>query len=137
MTRLKSYLLMIALALIAVPLAACSSLSMGAPPSSPGVVADATVLDEKAAIAVEASWAAAGTLVEAATDAGLVQGALAARLDRLDATAAKWVHAARAAYDAGNADGYLAALKEAQRAIAQITAAVQRVNPQPGTQELP
>lgn len=117
-------------------LSACGPLS--APPASPGTVADATTLDERAAIAVESAYLGAGALVEAATDAGLIKGALAARVDALDARAASWIGLARRAYDAGNAGSYMQALEEAKAAIAELTRLTHRAQAKPpGAGEIP
>lgn len=123
-------LLMCAVSTLA--LAACGPAIAIAPPASPAVVAGATTLDERAAIAVEAAYLGAGSILEAATDAGLIKGALAVRADALDARAASWLGIARRAYDAGNADSYAKALDEAKRAIADMTALGNRAQAQTG-----
>jgi len=118
---IKSFLL--ASALVATTLAsACNGISDIA--SSPRNAAEQTVLDEKAAIAVEAAWATAGTLIETGVDAGLIKGETARRVNDLDAKAERAVKAARSAYDAGNADDYNEAVIEAISIINEITALV-------------
>lgn len=110
--------------LLAAPFALVSCATFPSVPTSPDQVADATVLDERAAIAVESAYHAAGLALEAATDAGLLRGAAAAKAARLERAAYHAVLAARAAYDAGNASSYETALAEAREAIAAALLAI-------------
>lgn len=136
MILFKHWYSTISLIAMAGALAACGPLTTV--PVSPGAVANATTLDERAAIAVESAYLGAGALVEAATDAGLIKGALAVRVDALDALAASWINLARRAYDAGNAASYAQALDEAKAAIAELTQLTHRVQPKsPGAGEVP
>lgn len=107
----------------ALALSACSAIGgLPTPPTSPGQVANTTVLDEKLAIAVEGAYKAARTVIEAATDAGLIRGATATRAALLDNQAYAAVQRVRAAYRAGNATSYAAAYKEATGLIADLLA---------------
>lgn len=139
MKRFKM-LLMSAVSMLA--LAACVPAIAIAPPNaalpgSPASVANTTVLDERAAIAVEAAYLGAGSIIEAATDVGLIKGALAVRAEALDARAASWLGIARRAYDAGNADSYMKALDEAKQVIGELTSIGNRVQPKARAGERP
>lgn len=89
-------------------------------PSAPVEVADQTVLDEQGMIFAEAAYAAARLAVEAGADAGLVKGERADRLATADRAAYAALGKLRAAYRAGNAASYEAALIEAQTAISSM-----------------
>jgi hypothetical protein len=115
-------LILAVVALFALPLAACDTLlSTAAPvagvPSSPVVVADKTVLDEKVGIAVETAYKAWRVAVELGIDAGFVKGAFATKLAAIDNRAYTATLAVQAAYKAGNSAGYIAAAREANAAI--------------------
>ena len=94
---------------------------------APGTVANQTVLDERTALAVELAYKAARLATETATDAGLIRGATAATVARLDRAAYGAVGAVRSAYQAGNAADYLSALTQAQRAVQALVAALEGV----------
>jgi len=102
-------------------LAGCAALTL---PAAPVTVADATLLDEQGAIAVESTYRALGLVLEAAVDAGALTGAAAAHAAALEDRAFSAVRATRAAYGAGNAPNYLAAQTEARRALAAALLAV-------------
>lgn len=104
----------------ALALSACATTGSPPIPTSPGAVADATVLDEKMAIAAEGAYKAARTVIEAATDAGLIRGANATKAAALDNKAYAAVQRVRAAYRAGNASSYDAAYKEASGLIGDL-----------------
>ena len=106
-------------------LAACNGF-VGLPPlpANPAEVADRTVLDERAAIAVESAYRAAGLALEAAVDAGVLVGPDAAKAAELERRAYRAVQAVRAAYDTGNATDYAAALTTAREAVAAALLAV-------------
>ena len=91
---------------------------------TPGQVADRTVLDERGAIAVESAYRAAGLALEMAVDTGLLRGQAARTAATYEQRAYTAVLAARAAYDAGNAATYPAALASARQAIARALLAV-------------
>lgn len=93
-------------------------------PTAPAAVADRTILDEKAAVAVELTYKAWRTAAEAATDAGWVKGAQAVKVADLDRRAYDAVKAVRAAYNAGNAANYKAAFVNAQKVLASASAAL-------------
>lgn len=112
------------LLLLLAPLALSACSTVPAVPPSPGSVADTTVLDERAAIAVESAYQAAGLALEVAVDAGLLRGENAARAAELEQRAYDAVQAVRAAYDAGNAATYAEALENARAAIAAALLAV-------------
>lgn len=105
-------------------LAGCASLGVPTIPDTPGQVADQTVLDERGAIAVESAYRAAGLALEMAVDTGLLRGQAAATAATYEQRAYTAVLAARAAYDAGNATSYAAALASARSAIARALLAV-------------
>lgn len=109
------------LAIMAVP-SGCTPGSVSATPPAPVAAADQTVLDERAMIAVEQSYLAVGAAIEAATSAGVLKGAAASRVERLDALAMEALVALRAAYDTGNAASFGEALGRAKSTIAQISA---------------
>lgn len=92
--------------------------TLGNIPSTPRSVADQSVLDERAAIAVEASYKAFRTVLESLVDAGMITGETATRAAELDNRAYAAVQAVRAAYRTGNAESYAAAVNEARQAIA-------------------
>lgn len=106
------------LLLAALSLAGCAALT--AVPPSPGSVADQTILDERAAIAVEQGYRAGALLLETAVDAGLVRGAAARTAAVVERRAWGAVQAVRAAYRTGNAADYATALGEARSALAAL-----------------
>lgn len=91
-------------------------------PASPAAAADQTVLDEQAMLAVELAYKAARTAAELAVDSGVLKGEAAARVAELDNTAFRAVALVRAAYGAGNAASYGAALTEARAAVGALLA---------------
>lgn len=93
-------------------------------PTSPGQVAQQTVLDEQGALGVELAYKAFRTALEVAVDAGVLKGANATKAATLDNRAYAAVQAARAAYRAGNAASYAQAVTEARAAINAALAAV-------------
>lgn len=92
--------------------------AIGAPP--PVAVADATVLDERAILALELAYKAARIAVELSVDTKVVWGATAARVAEYDNKAFLALTVARSAYRTGNASSYKTALSEAQAAISQL-----------------
>lgn len=107
---------------LAIALPACSTL--GSLPTAPSEAADRTLLDERAAIAVESGYQAVGLALEAAVDAGVLAGPDAAKAATLERRAYSAVQAVRAAYDTGNAASYETALATARAAIAAALLAV-------------
>lgn len=101
-----------------VALGGCAQLTQIAPP--PDAIADMTTVDERGSLAIEVAWRAAGAALEAAVDSGRLTGAAAAKADRIDARAERFVGLARAAYDAGNAADYMAAIAQAKPLIAEL-----------------
>jgi hypothetical protein len=77
------------------------------------VFADRTTLDERAASAAELAYKAARTACELAVDLGTIKGATATRFRELNRQAYAALGKVRAAYRAGNARSYTAALDEA------------------------
>lgn len=117
--------LLLAVALACAPaLAGCSTTGLPSVPTAPAQVADRTVLDEQVGAGVELAYQAFRTALEVATDAGLIRGARATQVAALDNRAYTAVQAVRAAYRAGNANGYAAAATDARAAIAAALAAV-------------
>lgn len=100
--------------------ASCAPSSIASIPAAPALVADATLIDERAMIAAEQSYLAIGAVIEAAVATGLLKGQAAARVDRLDGMAMDAIVAMRAAYDTGNAASFDQALARAKAAIEQI-----------------
>ena len=105
-------------------LAACGSTTTPGAIPTPSDVADTTVLDERAALAVELAYKAETLALETAVDAGLLTGENAAKAAALDARAYAAVKAVRAAYDAGNAESYPEAILGAHAAISEALAAI-------------
>ncbi|QPT09859.1 hypothetical protein [Sphingomonas paucimobilis] len=105
-------------------LAGCAPMPALRAVPGPAVVADRTVLDERAAIAIEASWRVAGRAIERAVDRGDLVGEQAARAERLDAAAGIWVARARAAYDTVNAASMADAIARAKPLIAEMRSLV-------------
>lgn len=95
----------------AMSLCACapSSSAIGGLPAAPAEIADATVIDENAALSVEIAYQAVALSVRAMAQTNIIMGTSAEEIAALDRAAYAAVKAARAAYDAGNADSYLAA----------------------------
>lgn len=120
--RITFYLMCLLLLPVMLVFSGCTPGSVSAIPAAPVVAADQTVLDERAMIAAEQSYLAVGAAIEAATSAGILKGAAASRVERLDALAMEAVVALRAAYDTGNATSFGEALARAKSTIAQISA---------------
>jgi hypothetical protein len=116
---MKRAVLLAALA-ASMTLSGCAGLSAFAPPTAPAVVANRTVLDEQALLALELAYKAARLVVETGVDAGAIHGDTAAKIARFDDTAYKALGAARLAYAAGNAADYGTALREGRDAISAI-----------------
>lgn len=104
-------------------LAGCTPAPINVPPP-PVTVANSTVLDEKAATAVELSYKAMRLAMETAIDAGYLRGENARNAAELDNRAYAAVLAVRAAYSAGNAAGYDEAIGKALAAVGAAMAAV-------------
>jgi len=126
-------------AMLAVPLAACAGMQAAPAPSNvdaaaiiadaanvppPSTYADATTMDESAAIAWETAVTVTAELAAAAVRANLVP------TDRLDDLATRSrqarmaVRSVRAAYDAGNSDSYRAAVAQTRAAIDGVRAII-------------
>lgn len=108
--------------LLGLCLAACSIATPLLPasvPASPSVIADKTILDEKAAISVELAYQAWATAVEIAVDAGVLHGERAAQIKAIDNRIYGAVVAVREAYKAGNQTSYTNAVFGAKAAIEQ------------------
>ncbi|WP_310534613.1 lipoprotein [Novosphingobium sp.] len=117
----------ILLALVAtLALAGCSFGSVASAPPPPAELANRTVLDEQAALAVELAYKATRLAGETALDAGLIKGDTARRLADIDMRAYSAVLAVRAAYRAGNAETYTQALIQARAVIAEVVAATRK-----------
>lgn len=112
-------------AAVSLALTGCAGLgTLASVPTSPGQVADRTVLDEQGALGVELAYKAFRTALEVATDAGVLRGQRATQAAALDNRAYAAVQAARAAYRGGNATSYRQAVDEARAAINAALAAV-------------
>lgn len=99
---------------IALTLASCGHASI----PTPATVADATTLDEKAAIGVELGYQAAAQLALA------TGAARSERVKSADRRAYAAVKAVRAAYNAGNASSYPTAAIAAHEAVAALLTAI-------------
>lgn len=111
---------------LALSLCGCAGLSaLSQLPPAPVTAANQTVIDEQAAISVELAYQAAARAVSLAVDLGVLRGEAASRVAELDRRAYRAVLTARAAYDAGNATSYGAALATAR---AEITAMIAAIN---------
>jgi len=107
----------------ALALASCGAVTAPAAiPPSPSTLADKTVLDEQGALAAELAYKAARLAVETGVDAGVIKGANATRFAALDSKAFAALQTVRAAYRAGNATTYSAALTQARAAISDLLA---------------
>jgi len=87
-------------------------------PPPPVEVADATALDETIARTAEVAYKATRLAAELLVDVGALKGDAARVAAELDRKAFTAVEAVRAAYRAGNAEGYIAAGREAEKAVA-------------------
>lgn len=110
----------------ALALAGCMPEGSASLPGAPAEVADQTVLDERGATAAELAYKAARLAGEMAVDAGLIEGDRARQVAALDNTAFAALGKVRAAYAAGNAASYDAALSEFNLTIADLVAVVSR-----------
>ena len=108
--------------LLSLGLVACSAVTSVVP--SPSAIADRTVLDERHALRVEQVYQASATVVLAANRLGLIPASTRSRIKAADARAYAAVRAVRAAYDASNAKDYAAARTIAEKAVADLLAAV-------------
>lgn len=123
MIKFRGFLIAASLALCACAVPGIAPADGGLP-NAPGELADATLLDEQAALSVELAYQAAGTAVRTAVDAGVLHGEAADKVAALDRQAYRAVRAVRDAYDAGNADSYAQAAIIARRHIAALLALV-------------
>ena len=114
-------------AALSMAVAACSTIA--SIPPSPAAVADSVKLDEQIGLsltlAYTASAKAAGLAITTAAALGKpFAPATVKRIGELDTIAFAAVTAVRAAYKAGNATSYLAAISKARSAIADFLSAV-------------
>lgn len=97
-------------------------------PAAPVDVANKTKLDETAGrlvtVAYSAASKAAQLAIKVGAPSGMMSPATVTRINELDKRAFDLVEAVRSAYLAGNSASYVAALEEAERAIAQFLSAV-------------
>lgn len=114
---MKRIALAMCLAAVALPLAGCSSIR--SPRVAPSDIADTTTIDEQAAITAETAYTAASLLGARLAQAGLIDKA---KFQSLDQKAYQAVLAERAAYAAGNADGFAAAVTQINAAVLDIRA---------------
>lgn len=94
------------------PLHACETFADG-----PKAVADTSVADERAVIALELAYTSATRAGTTLARAGIID---AERFKELDRKAYTALQAVRAAYRAGNSDGYALAVTELETAIREI-----------------
>lgn len=128
---MKRFLIPIALSLAlsgclsagtAVNSAATVADAVGAPP--PVTIADKTVLDEQAGLAITSGYRAAVTAARLANRVRPFSPALKAKVADLDNRAFAAVAGVRTAYETGNADSYREAAARARSLIDQIVALV-------------
>jgi hypothetical protein len=117
MKRFRGFFILAALSLCA---CAAPASTIGGLPAAPAEIADATVVDEKAALSVEIAYQAAALSVKAMAQTNIIMGTPAEKIAALDRAAYRAVRAARAAYDAGNADSYREAEAIARKHIAAL-----------------
>lgn len=111
--------------LAALALSACSTTTMPGVPTSPAVLADKTVLDEKAGIAADTAYYAANRFAALAIRTGVVKSpATIKRIGALDLEAKAAVQKVRDAYDAGNSTSYGAALDQADKLTKDLLALI-------------
>jgi len=106
--------------------AALTGCAAGSLASSPGQLADRTLLDERAGIAAENAYQAAAELILRSDEAGALSPAARVAAKRLDRQAYLMLQVARRAYLAGNAAGYEQALALAWPVIADLFSLVDR-----------
>ena len=120
---MKNHLTFPLAAALALSLTGCAGLG-AMMTGGPATAANQTVLDEHGAIGVELAYKAARTALEIAVDSGLLKGDRAAKAAALDNQAFAAVTGVRAAYRAGNASNYGAAMGEARAAVTAMLAVV-------------
>lgn len=108
------------IAAAALSLCGCSTLSL--PPASPQEVASQTKVDEMLLMGAEISYKAARSLAEASADAGLIDATAAVKIKAIDSQVYEWLEKARAAYEAGNATDYRAAIELATPLLTKMWA---------------
>lgn len=116
---------MLCIGLVALALTGCSTVPAGTPGTPTPAVSLGTA-DEKALLAVEASWRATLIAVNAAVDSGQLKGENAAKVRNLLAIAKRGVDAARAAYDAGQTVQLMARVGDAASALGGVRALLGR-----------
>ena len=94
--------------------------SLGALMQPPATYANATVLDDKIALAIELGYQATAQAILLANDLRPFSPELRDRVKAADRKAYEAVLAVRAAYRAGNANSYAMAAAEAQAAVAAL-----------------
>ncbi|HWT42801.1 MAG TPA: hypothetical protein VN152_09150 [Sphingopyxis sp.] len=110
------------LILAAASLCACAPAgsTIGGLPAAPADISETTVVDEKAALSVEIAYQAVALSVKAMAQTNIIMGTPAETIAALDRAAYAAVKAARAAYDAGNAESYREAEAIARDHIAAL-----------------
>lgn len=98
--------------------------TLSSAPPPPAAVADRTVVDEQAMLAVELAYKGARLAAETATDAGLLRGERAARVAAIDNRTYRAVTGLRGIYRAGQGQGWLAALTDARASVTELVSAV-------------
>lgn len=113
---------LLSLCLLALPLAACTTVPTTLP--TPSTVSNKTVLDEQAGITVNLAYKAWRVLVEAGVKSGQIKGQLAGRIADIDNQLYSAVQAVDAAYAAGNSADYAAAITHFNDVLARGHAAL-------------
>lgn len=109
-----------AIAAMSIALVAC----VPEPPTSPGQIANKTVLDEKVGVAIETAYAAAAQAATLAMRGGFVSAERAAEIAKLDKEIYARIKVLRAAYDAGNASSYAQAAETALPLLRELVATI-------------
>lgn len=107
------------------PLAACDTLNTGQVPA-PSSVANASKLDEQAAVTAHLGYKAFRIAVETGIGAGLIKGELAGRIATVDNQLYSALQAVDAAYATGNAASFDAALRNFNSTLALANSATGR-----------
>ena len=118
---------------LVIPLVGCSMSGLSGVssiPSAPAELSDRTDLDERGALTITLAYTGTARAAAIAIETGFIDDAeTVRRIGELDRKAYGAVKAAEAAYRAGNADSYSAALGEARAAVSVFLSSVQGDQP--------
>ena len=123
--KASTVLPMLLLFAVMVPLSSCASLGVERLPSSPSELSDRTKLDEQAALTATLAYTAAARAAALAIETGLVSDPeTIALIGDVNRKAYAGVRAVAVAYQAGNADDYVAAVQSARADISALLDAI-------------